>query len=45
LAPGSETVQVFEKNKENCTKILEEAEVIFTLDFNALHRVEKWKSA
>lgn len=37
--PGSETVQVFEKNKENCTKILEEAEVIFTLDFNALHRV------
>jgi phosphoesterase RecJ-like protein len=22
---GSETVQVFEKNKENCTKILEEA--------------------
>jgi phosphoesterase RecJ-like protein len=37
--PGSETVQIFEKNKENCTKILEEAEIIFTLDFNALHRV------
>jgi phosphoesterase RecJ-like protein len=40
--PGSETVQVFEKNKENCTKILE-TEVIFTLDFNALHRVRNGK--
>ena len=36
--PGSETVRIFEKDKENCTKILEDAEVIFTLDFNALHR-------
>ena len=37
--PGSETVKIFEKDKENCSKILEEAELIFTLDFNALHRV------
>jgi nanoRNase/pAp phosphatase (c-di-AMP/oligoRNAs hydrolase) len=37
--PGSETVKIYEKDKENCTKILEEAEIIFTLDFNALHRV------
>ncbi|MES2239725.1 MAG: bifunctional oligoribonuclease/PAP phosphatase NrnA [Bacteroidota bacterium] len=37
--PGSETVQIFEKDKENCTKILEEADIIFTLDFNAFHRV------
>ena len=37
--PGSETVKIFEKDKLNCTKILEEAELIFTLDFNALHRV------
>ena len=36
--PGSETVKIFEKDKPNCTKILEEAELIFTLDFNALHR-------
>lgn len=36
--PGSETVKIYEKDKENCTKILKEAEVIFTLDFNALHR-------
>ena len=37
--PGSETVKIFEKDKINCTQILEEAELIFTLDFNALHRV------
>lgn len=37
--PGSETVKIFEKDKKKCTKILEEAELIFTLDFNALHRV------
>ena len=37
--PGSETVKIFEKDKRNCTKILEDAELIFTLDFNALHRV------
>ncbi|QSB26075.1 bifunctional oligoribonuclease/PAP phosphatase NrnA [Flavobacterium sp. CLA17] len=36
--PGSETVKIFEKDTENCTKILEEAEIIFTLDFNAFHR-------
>lgn len=37
--PGSETVKIFEKDKKNCTKVLEEAEIVFTLDFNALHRV------
>lgn len=37
--PGSETVKIFEKDKKSCSKILEEAELIFTLDFNALHRV------
>lgn len=37
--PGSETVKIYEKDKENCSKILQEAELIFTLDFNALHRV------
>ena len=36
--PGSETVLIYENDKENCTKILNEAELIFTLDFNALHR-------
>lgn len=37
--PGSETVKIFEKDKKNCTDILEDTELIFTLDFNALHRV------
>ncbi|WP_281298764.1 DHH family phosphoesterase [Flavobacterium limnophilum] len=37
--PGSETVKIFEKDKKNCTKVLEESELVFTLDFNALHRV------
>ena len=37
--PGSETVLVFEQDKENCTKILEQADIVFTLDFNAFHRV------
>ncbi len=37
--PGSETVIIYEKDKEKATKILEEAQVVFTLDFNALHRV------
>ncbi|MFN3754328.1 DHH family phosphoesterase [Flavobacterium sp.] len=36
--PGSETVLVFENDKINCSKIIQEAEIVFTLDFNALHR-------
>ena len=36
--PGAETVKIYEKDKKHCTQILEEAELIFTLDFNALHR-------
>ena len=37
--PGASDVLIYEKNKEKTTKILQEAELIFTLDFNALHRV------
>ena len=36
--PNSETVLVYENDKENVTKILKEQELVFTLDFNALHR-------
>lgn len=36
--PGAENVKIYEKDKENCTQILEKAALIFTLDFNALHR-------
>jgi phosphoesterase RecJ-like protein len=36
--PGSETVLIYENDKADCTQILNEAELVFTLDFNALHR-------
>jgi phosphoesterase RecJ-like protein len=36
--PGSETVKIYENDKANCTQIIQEAELVFTLDFNALHR-------
>lgn len=36
--PGSETVLIYENDKEGCTKVLNDAELVFTLDFNALHR-------
>ena len=36
--PASETVLVYENDRVNCTQILNEAELVFTLDFNALHR-------
>lgn len=36
--PNSETVLVYENDKENVAKILKEQELVFTLDFNALHR-------
>lgn len=36
--PSSETVLVYENDRVNCTQILNEVELVFTLDFNALHR-------
>lgn len=36
--PASEHVLVYENDKDHVTKILYEQELIFTLDFNALHR-------
>ena len=36
--PSSETVLIYENDRTNTTKILNEAELVFTLDFNALHR-------
>jgi bifunctional oligoribonuclease and PAP phosphatase NrnA len=37
--PAAEKVLVFEKDKEGCSERLNRSDVIFTLDFNALHRV------
>ncbi|WP_396170533.1 bifunctional oligoribonuclease/PAP phosphatase NrnA [Flavobacterium sp.] len=36
--PASDTVLVYENEKEKVAKILQDQELIFTLDFNALHR-------
>jgi phosphoesterase RecJ-like protein len=36
--PGSEQVLVYENDRVHTTQILQESELIFTLDFNALHR-------
>lgn len=36
--PGSENVLVYENDRHGTSKILQAAELIFTLDFNALHR-------
>lgn len=36
--PGSDHVLVFEKEREKTTDILKSADLIFVLDFNALHR-------
>src|SRR5690606_22268768 len=36
--PGADHVLVFEKEREKTTEILKSADLIFVLDFNALHR-------
>lgn len=36
--PASDKVLIYENDRETSTKVLEKAEVVFTLDFNALHR-------
>ena len=36
--PGADEVLIFERNHETCKKFLQNSNLIFTLDFNALHR-------
>lgn len=36
--PGAMDVKIFEKETKHCIELLEEADLVFTLDFNALHR-------
>jgi len=43
--PCAERIVVHSKNKEKAETILKESELIFCLDFNASHRVEKLQSA
>ena len=42
--PGSDTVLFYDKDKEACDKIIASAALIFTLDFNALSRVDTMAS-
>ena len=37
--PGQDQIEIFEANKERGKKILHAAELVFTLDFNAFHRL------
>ena len=39
--PGADQIVIFENDTARATALLEDAEVVFTLDFNALHRVGK----
>jgi len=39
--PSQDAIVVFENNPSKGTQLLNEADIIFTLDFNALHRVGK----
>lgn len=36
--PMADQTMIFEKNIEECTKLLKQSEMVFTLDFNALQR-------
>lgn len=36
--PGNDTVLVYESDKKNCKPLIDNADLIFTLDFNAFHR-------
>ena len=36
--PGNNSVLIYESNSEQANKIIDESDLIFTLDFNALHR-------
>lgn len=39
--PGQELIANFEKNPKKTTRLMEAAELIFCLDFNALHRIQE----
>ncbi len=43
--PASETVLFYEKERAKSTKILEDAELIFVMDFNAFHRTGEMENA
>ena len=36
--PGNDSVMIYESDRKNAESLIEQADLIFTLDFNALHR-------
>lgn len=40
--PGNETVIAYEVKEEEATKVTNDAQIIFSLDYNALHRMESY---
>ncbi len=36
--PGQEEIMIYEENREQCLSLIDNAEIIFTLDFNMLNR-------
>ncbi|MGY5847624.1 DHH family phosphoesterase [Salegentibacter sp. HM20] len=43
--PGAEKVKLYEQEPESCNKLLEDADMVFTLDFNALSRSGEMQQA
>ena len=43
--PGQENIMIYEKQTDTCKQVLQDADVIFTLDFNALDRVGSMQPA
>lgn len=43
--PGTDKVVIYESNRTHSDQLIEEADIIFTLDFNAFHRTGDMESA
>ncbi len=42
--PGENTILKFDSEEKQATEIIKKADLIFTLDFNSLHRIEEMRS-
>lgn len=43
--PGSEHIIIFDENQQYCNELINDADLIFSLDYNAIHRVDKMKDS
>lgn len=39
--PGSENIKLFDRQRETCVRIIQEADLVFFLDFNSLKRIDE----